>query len=55
MDLSPLLEQLPLEARMKAQNDPDATPNGIAYDPATSSLYLTVKNWPLFFQVVLPK
>jgi glutamine cyclotransferase len=33
----------------------DAVPNGIAYDRATGRLYVTGKNWPLLFEIRLPK
>lgn len=35
-------------------NDPDAVPNGIAYDKAGNRLFITGKNWPLLFQIRLP-
>ncbi len=34
--------------------DPDAVPNGIAYDKAGNRLFVTGKNWPLLFQIKLP-
>jgi len=34
--------------------DPDAVPNGIAYDKTGGRLFLTGKNWPLLFQVRIP-
>ena len=34
--------------------DPDAVPNGIAYDKVTGRLFITGKNWPLLFQIKLP-
>ncbi len=36
-------------------NDPDAVPNGIAYDKTTGRLFVTGKDWPLLFQIRLPK
>jgi glutaminyl-peptide cyclotransferase len=35
--------------------DPDAVPNGIAYDKRTDRLYVTGKDWPLLFQIALPR
>lgn len=35
-------------------SDPDAVPNGIAYDKRTDRLYVTGKDWPLLFQIRLP-
>lgn len=32
-------------------NNPDAVPNGIAYDSARDRLFLTGKDWPYLFQV----
>jgi glutamine cyclotransferase len=34
--------------------DPDAVPNGIAYDRAQNRLFFTGKNWPLLFEVRIP-
>jgi glutamine cyclotransferase len=34
--------------------DPDAVPNGIAYDKVGNRLFVTGKNWPLLFQIRLP-
>ena len=34
--------------------DPDAVPNGIAYDKVSNRLFVTGKNWPLLFQIKLP-
>ncbi len=42
-----------LSARIGA-TDPDAVPNGIAFDKATGRLFVTGKNWPLLFQIRLP-
>lgn len=47
IDLTPLVRQV-------AATDPDAVPNGIAYDRATRRLYVTGKNWPTLFQIALP-
>ena len=33
--------------------NPDAVPNGIAYDPVAHHLYVTGKNWPLLFEIAL--
>jgi glutamine cyclotransferase len=35
--------------------DPDAVPNGIAYDKVRNRLFVTGKNWPLLFQIKLPE
>lgn len=35
-------------------SDPDAVPNGIAFDKAKGRLFVTGKNWPLLFQIKLP-
>lgn len=35
-------------------SDPDAVPNGIAYDRAAHRLYVTGKNWPSLFEIALP-
>jgi len=43
-----------LAARI-GNGDPDAVPNGIAYDKRTDRLYVTGKDWPLLFQIRLPK
>jgi glutamine cyclotransferase len=37
-----------------ATTDPDAVPNGIAYDGARDRLFLTGKDWPLLFEVKIP-
>jgi glutamine cyclotransferase len=37
-----------------ATTDPDAVPNGIAYDKAQDRLFLTGKDWPLLFEVKIP-
>ena len=42
-----------LSARIGA-TDPDAVPNGIAFDKATGRLFVTGKNWPMLFQINLP-
>ncbi len=42
-------------AAQVGSNDPDAVPNGIAYDRKTDRLYVTGKDWPLLFQIRLPK
>jgi glutaminyl-peptide cyclotransferase len=42
-----------LTARIGA-TDPDAVPNGIAYDRARDRLFLTGKDWPLLFEVRIP-
>lgn len=34
--------------------DPEAVPNGIAYDRANDRLYVTGKNWPLLFEIRTP-
>jgi glutamine cyclotransferase len=36
-------------------SDPDAVPNGIAYDAAAHKLYVTGKNWPTLFEIALPR
>lgn len=41
--------------RQVGTGNPDAVPNGIAYDKATDRLYVTGKDWPLLFQIRLPK
>ncbi|USI74341.1 glutaminyl-peptide cyclotransferase [Sphingomonas morindae] len=43
-----------LRARAHAA-DPDAVPNGIAWDKARRRLFVTGKNWPLLFQIAPPK
>jgi glutaminyl-peptide cyclotransferase len=43
-----------LAARIGA-GDPDSVPNGIAYDKAAGRLFVTGKNWPLLFQIKLPR
>jgi glutamine cyclotransferase len=35
--------------------DPDAVPNGIAYDPAHDRLFVTGKRWPKLFEIRLVK
>ena len=42
-----------LAARVGA-TDPDAVPNGIAYDKVGNRLFVTGKNWPLLFQIRPP-
>jgi glutaminyl-peptide cyclotransferase len=34
--------------------DPDAVPNGIAYDKIHDRLFLTGKDWPYLFEVRVP-
>lgn len=41
-------------AARAATTDPDAVPNGIAYDKAQDRLFLTGKDWPLLFEVRIP-
>lgn len=41
-------------AARAASTDPDAVPNGIAYDKAGDRLFLTGKDWPLLFEVRIP-
>jgi len=41
-------------AARAATTDPDAVPNGIAYDKAQDRLFLTGKDWPLLFEVKIP-
>ena len=48
IDLSPLVARVGL-------SDPDAVPNGVAYDRAARKLYVTGKNWPTLFEIALPK
>jgi glutamine cyclotransferase len=43
-----------LSAQIGTSN-PDAVPNGIAYDKATDRLYVTGKDWPLLFEIKLPR
>ena len=33
-------------------SNPDAVPNGIAFDPATKRIYITGKLWPTIYQIV---
>jgi glutamine cyclotransferase len=40
--------------RRVGTTNPDAVPNGIAYDRATNKLYVTGKNWPLLFEIRMP-
>jgi glutaminyl-peptide cyclotransferase len=55
LDLTPLRDELlPADQKAVAAN-PDAVPNGIAYDAVNSSLYLTAKSWPVFFEIALPR
>ena len=42
-------------AQRAGASGPDAVPNGIAYDAKRDRLFLTGKNWPLLFEVRLPK
>jgi glutamine cyclotransferase len=39
--------------RKAGVTNPDQVLNGIAYDPSTDHFYLTGKNWPVMFEVVL--
>ncbi|HEX4080510.1 MAG TPA: glutaminyl-peptide cyclotransferase [Rhizomicrobium sp.] len=41
-------------ARTIGDTDPDAVPNGIAYDSARNRLFVTGKDWPLLFEVRVP-
>ncbi len=41
-------------AARAATTDPDAVPNGIAYDKARDRLFLTGKDWPFLFEVRIP-
>jgi glutamine cyclotransferase len=41
-------------AAKAATTDPDAVPNGIAYDKARDRLFLTGKNWQYLFEVRIP-
>ncbi|HEY3637132.1 MAG TPA: glutaminyl-peptide cyclotransferase, partial [Rhizomicrobium sp.] len=41
-------------AAKAATTDPDAVPNGIAYDAARNRLFLTGKDWPYLFEVRIP-
>jgi glutamine cyclotransferase len=47
IDVSALAAQI-------GSSDPDAVPNGIAYDAARDRLFVTGKDWPLLFEVKLP-
>ena len=47
IDLTPLVRQV-------GATDPDAVPNGIAYDRAAKRLYVTGKNWPTLFEIARP-
>jgi len=40
--------------RRIGSTDPDAVPNGIAYDSARNRLFVTGKDWPLLFEVRVP-
>ncbi len=40
--------------RAAAVNDVDSVFNGVAYNPKSASFFLTGKNWPLLFEVVVP-
>lgn len=48
-----VLDLAPLVAEVQAR-DPEAVPNGIAWDAKTRRLYVTGKNWPALFQIELP-
>jgi glutamine cyclotransferase len=41
-------------AARAAATDPDAVPNGIAYDKTRDRLFLTGKDWPWLFEVRIP-
>ncbi|WP_309603461.1 glutaminyl-peptide cyclotransferase [Sphingomonas sp.] len=41
-------------SRRIGSTDPDAVPNGIAFDKAKGRLFVTGKNWPTLFQIKLP-
>lgn len=47
IDLTPLADQI-------GATDPDAVPNGIAYDAKTDRLFVTGKDWPLLFEIRPP-
>jgi len=47
-----LIDLRPLIAEIHA-SDPDAVPNGIAYDAAGDRLYVTGKYWPTLFEIRL--
>jgi glutamine cyclotransferase len=55
LDLTALRNELTPADKKAITADPDAVPNGIAYDAAHSSLYLTAKGWPIFFEISLPR
>ena len=42
-------------AQRAGASGPDAVANGIAYDALRDRLFLTGKNWPLLFEVRMPK
>ena len=48
-----VLDLAPIVAEAQAR-DPEAVPNGIAWDARTKRLYVTGKNWPALFQIALP-
>uniref|UniRef100_UPI0035CC2B30 glutaminyl-peptide cyclotransferase n=1 Tax=uncultured Sphingomonas sp. TaxID=158754 RepID=UPI0035CC2B30 len=48
IDVAPLIAAV-------GSSDPDAVPNGIAYDRAARKLYVTGKNWPSLFEIALPR
>jgi len=47
-----LIDLRPLAAEV-GNADPDAVPNGIAYDAAADRLYVTGKYWPTLYQITL--
>ncbi len=47
------LDVTALATQVGATN-PDAVPNGIAYDKKTNRLYVTGKDWPTLFEIKLP-
>lgn len=48
VDLTALTEQVNLD-------DPDAVPNGIAYDGSADRIFVTGKYWPYLYQISFPK
>ena len=47
IDLAPVAAQVQV-------SDPEAVPNGIAWDAKARKLYVTGKNWPALFEIALP-
>ena len=47
LDLAPIVAEVQV-------SDPEAVPNGIAWNARTRRLYITGKNWPALFQIELP-